>query len=81
MKTISYTELQVSNIVHFHGARFEIISVKWCEENPENIKHGMPDVFMSAQGKWLDGEEIRGYFSSGTTWHFQGNIRARCTIE
>lgn len=25
MNIISYTDLQVGNIVHFHGARFEIV--------------------------------------------------------
>ena len=81
MKTVSYTELQVGNIVHFYRARFEIISAEICKESLQNAEKGMPEEFMSAKGVWLDGEEISGYFGRGTAWHFQGNIKARCAIE
>lgn len=78
-KTIKTTELQVGNIVHFYGARFEVLSTQMNEpHSTDNIQK----PFLSSKAKWLDGEEIRGYFGKDTTnWNFQGNELARVTIE
>ena len=73
-KTIPTLELQVGNIVHFYGARFEVLSTRIV-----NCKDG--DKVMTTKAKWLDGAQIGGYFGDGTNdWNFQGNHLAR-TIE
>lgn len=79
-KSVPYTELKVGNIVHFHGARFLIESTKIVPETDARYKQ-YGDI-MSAQGKWIDGEEVRGYFGrNNPNWHFQGNKNAEAHIE
>ena len=75
MKTISYTELQVGNIVHFYGARFEITRAELIQRS------GTEMTLMSANGVWIDGATVKGYFGPTKDWHFQGNLLAKCTVE
>ena len=74
---ISNTELQVGNIVHFHGARFEIVSTDLQKDHRDE---GNGDI-MVAMGKWLDGEVVQGYFGPTKQWNFQGNKLAIREIE
>ena len=76
-KTINYTELQVGNIVHFYGARFEIISTEMQKDNHDR---GNGDI-MVAFGKWVDGATEAGYFGPNKLWTFQGNKLANCEVE
>ncbi len=76
LKSIPHTELQVGNITHFHGARFEIISA-----DLKNDAHRENPIYMSAQGKWIDGEIVPCYFGPTINWHFQGNSNGRVIIE
>lgn len=76
-KQINYTELNVGNVVHFHGARFEIYEAYM-------IADPLPDnsgPIMRAKGKWLDGATVNGYFGPNKDWIFQGNKRAICSVE
>ena len=84
LKTIKATELQVGNIVHFYGARFEVLSIqmhidykyKW----PTNeIESGT--FFLSSDAKWLDGDVVNGYFGPTKNWNFQGNHLRTIDIE
>lgn len=78
-KMIKTTELQVGNIVHFYGARFEVLSVQ-MNQPFSNEKVQKP--FLTSAAKWLDGDEIPGYFGKGTdNWNFQGNDLASVCIE
>lgn len=78
---VTYMQLAVGCIVHFHGARFEILSAKVRQErDARNIANGNAE-FMSAKGKWLDGHIEPGYFGPTKEWHFQGNSRAKATVE
>lgn len=79
-KSVIYPELKVGDVVHFYGARFEIKSTKIVPEtDPRYVHNG--DI-MSAQGVWIDGAEVRGYFGRNKpNWHFQGNKNAVAAVE
>lgn len=79
-KIISATELAIGDIVHFYGARFEITSADLKKENMKDLMETEP-YFMVANGKWIDGAIINGYFGPDKDWNFQGNRRARMNIE
>ncbi len=76
-KNVNYTELQIGDIVHFYGARFEINSV---ELKADTSRDANGDI-MRANGKWLDGETVEGYFGPKIDWMFQGNKVAVAAIE
>jgi hypothetical protein len=75
---MSVTELNVGNIVHFYGARFEIQSAAMYPEF-DNTPGAGP--VMVAIGKWLDGATVNGYFGPEKDWNFQGNQFARVRVE
>lgn len=74
-----YMKLIVGNIVHFYGARFEIVSTEIIIENPLHMT--LPDVYMRAEGKWLSGRIVPNYFGPTKNWVFQGNDFAPIEIE
>jgi hypothetical protein len=78
-QTIARTSLAVGHIVHFHGARFEITSTKLLSDRSFGINSD--DQVIVANGKWIDGQEVAGYFGKGTDWTFQGNNFATAEIE
>ncbi len=80
-KYINQMDVKIGDIVHFHGARFEITSRKDYKENNPIILAGGIDSYCAANGKWLDGEIINGYFGPKKDWNFQGNKRVTLTIE
>ena len=78
-KYIKTTDLQVGNIVHFYGARFEVLEVQM---NQPHSTDKIQKPFLSSKAKWIDGVQVRGYFGEGTIdWNFQGNDQAGVTIE
>lgn len=79
-RPIKATQLQVGNIVHFYGARFEVTYVHmFTDKNNAAPECGF---VMTSKATWLDGEEVKGYFGKGTTdWNFQGNDNAIYHIE
>ena len=80
-KDVSCMDLEIGNIVHFYGARFEIVSTKLLPETRDDVKKDAP-MYMSAIGVWIDGAEERGYFGEDKReWNFQGNKYARHAIE
>lgn len=85
LKPIKRTELQVNNIVHAHGARFIITSVRIIvsERDAIDFQNGIVSspFVMVANGKWLDGNVIPFYFGPDNDWKFQGNDGATDCIE
>lgn len=81
-KIISVVELNVGDIVHFYGARFEITCAVMFRQDDDHIRQfGHIGPTMAANGKWLDGATQTGYFGPGKDWNFQGNKGARVTVE
>jgi len=78
-KSISTVDLSIGNIVHFHGARFEIYSAMMVAGHADRRQPA--EQVMVAMGKWLDGDEVTGYFGRTKDWNFQGNKNARVNIE
>jgi len=76
---IRTTDLNVGDIVHFHGARFEIYNTTMFRETEERYKIYGP--VMVAMGKWLDGAIVNGYFGPNKDWNFQGNKNASVCVE
>ena len=74
---ISNTKLQVGDIVHFEGARFEVISTEMQKDFRDE---GNGDI-MIAKAKWLDGRIVPCYFGPTIDWTFQGNKLAIRVIE
>jgi len=59
-KTISTVELNVGNIVYFHGARFEIYSATMFDHHAD--RQWPNEQVMVAMAKWLDGYIVTSYF-------------------
>lgn len=78
-KIVTTPELNVGNIVHFHGARFEIHTATMYAQTEERLKQYGP--VMAAIGKWLDGQIVPSYFGPEKDWKFQGNSLATVAIE
>lgn len=78
-RVIPRTELVEGNIVHFYGARFEIVSTRLIDDFDGVTDK--PCKVMVADGKWIDGEVIPGYFGPGKNFNFQGNRFASAVIE
>ncbi len=76
-KVVNIMELQVGNVVHSHGARFEIVSAKTVTDRTADNN----GPIMCAMGKWLDGRTETGYFGPGKDWNFQGNRNVNHTVE
>ena len=74
-KRINQMDVKVGDIVHFYGARFEIISRRDGSDKELN------KPYCSAIGKWLDGQVVRGYFGPEKNWNFQGNNNVTLQVE
>jgi hypothetical protein len=82
VKRINQMEVKVGDVVHFYGARFEIISRKdYVETDKDLLALGAGPTYCSAIGKWLDGAIVRGYFGPTKNWNFQGNKNVTLQIE
>jgi hypothetical protein len=75
VKRINQLDIKVGHIVHFHGARFEIVA------RAEYRDRETGELVVAATGKWLDGEAIRHYFGPDKDWNFQGNKSVIRQIE
>ncbi len=81
LKQINILNIFVGDIVRFHGARFEITTTRIYKETDERlIENGCFNV-MCANGKWIDGQIVDGYFGPTKDWGFQGNKNATVMIE
>lgn len=78
-KIIRMTDLQMGDIAHFYGARFEIYAIQMHSTKDRNEADGY--FLMCAYGKWLDGSIVPGYFGPTKDWYFQGNDLAGVSIE
>lgn len=72
-----YPEMKVGDVVYFSGARFKITETEMHDAEKCESKFG--DV-ITANGKWLDGQIIPGYFGPNRDWTFQGNDLATVGI-
>ena len=69
------------DIVHFYGARFEVLENARESQShrpsvwPIGIQHGPCDCAV-ALARCIDGQETPGYIGHGKEWTFQGNLRA-----
>jgi hypothetical protein len=80
-KQVNIMDLKVGDIVHFHGARFEITSRREVQEtSPEFVENGITS-YVTCNGKWLSGNIERGYFGPTKDWNFQGNKRVSHAVE
>jgi len=79
-KIVTYPELNVGDIVHFHGARFEVHTACMYREEDFGKANGHGPV-MVAHARWLDGAVVSNYFGPGKDWNFQGNKLASAHIE
>ena len=79
-------QLKQGDIVHFHGARFEILE----DARPVGTEIGAryvldsigPSDTAAAPAVCIDGSETPGYIEHGRPWAFQGNFRAgRYSVE
>ena len=80
-------QFKKGDIVHFHGARFEILedarhSLGHLPRATHiEVAHG-PSECAVASSVCIDGSETRGYIEHGRPWVFQGNFRAgRYSVE
>lgn len=79
---VNILALNIGDIVRFHGARFVITSTKLLPQGADHIaQYGVISDTMCANGKWLDGAEVTGYFGRDKDWGFQGNSHATHTVE
>jgi hypothetical protein len=77
-------DLQAGDIVHSHGARFEIIKTDKYPPAPNSLLSsyiGWNEDVMVAIGQWIDGDIIRGYFGPFQNWAFQGNKNVTVRVE
>ncbi len=83
MNTVNIMDLQVGNIVHSNGARFLITSTKIVtgHKTMHEPVNEVEQTVMVANGKWIDGAIIAGYFGPNKDWTFQGNYRVTHSIE
>lgn len=86
---VTRQDLHKGDIVHFHGARFEILADAQPSQSHDNEydeqgnqQHTAPRCAWSV-GRWLDGAIVPGYFgpSCREDWTFQGNHLATVCIE
>lgn len=80
-KRINQLEIEVGNIVHAHGARFEITEVRTYAEHDKQLLAMGRDKVVAATGKWIDGRIETGYFGPEKDWTFQGNSGVTLRIE
>lgn len=73
-ETIPVTELNVGDVVRFHGARFQVHTAAMYRD-------GAAGPVMTAHATWLDGDIMTGYFGPGKDWNFQGNAGHRVRRE
>jgi hypothetical protein len=81
MQAKTIHQFKKGDIVHFHGARFEILEDARESQGhrPRSgniaIAHGPCDCAV-AKSICIDGLETRGYIQHGREWTFQGNFLA-----
>lgn len=74
-------QFKKGDIVHFHGARFEVLhdALPSYGHGPYaghlERAHG-PSVCAYCKSVCIDGQETRGYIEHGREWTFQGNFLA-----
>lgn len=82
-KTVIKTprELKAGDVVEAHGALFvvEVDARESTGHRPPFNAAGPSDTAF-AFGRCIVGE-VRGYFSPGSSWTFQGNQLARCVVR
>ena len=72
-------QFKAGDIVHFHGARF-LIQENGHEAQGPRPQAGLletaagPIEVSRAEGEWISGEIVPGYFGPNTPWVFQGNF-------
>ncbi|WP_041494491.1 hypothetical protein [Burkholderia sp. KJ006] len=81
IKRINQLEIEVGNIVHAYGARFEIFEIHTYAERDENLIAMGRDKVVAAVGKWIDGRIEPGYFGPDKNFNFQGNAGVSLMIE
>ena len=79
MSSMKYIhDFKRGDIVHFHGARFEILedaheSFGHAPQDPKTLYRTGPSSCAVAHSRCIDGQETRGYIEHGKEWTFQGN--------
>ena len=83
MQAKNIMNLTLGDVVHFHGARFEITVTKvyYNQRTHNETPDEKRDTVMSANGKWLSGNVVQGYFGPNKDWTFQGNCNVTHTVE
>lgn len=77
-------DLEVGDIVHFYGARFEVTTTRVVYHRTGTDNQLPPqrsDCVMVAKAKWIDGHIENGYFGPMKDWTFQGNFRVSYKVE
>lgn len=85
-KRTNIMNLEAGMIVHFYGARFEVVSAEvkthiTGRDSYDNRPERREDRVMVAHAKWLDGNIENGYFGPNKDWTFQGNYRVSHEVE
>jgi hypothetical protein len=72
-------QLKAGDVVHFNGSRFLIREdAKESQAHRPQAGHletaAGPIEVARAEGEWISGEIVPGYFGPNTPWTFQGNF-------
>jgi hypothetical protein len=71
-------QFKAGDIVHFHGARFLIQEnaheAQGTARKLDTLKPQPAIEVARAEGEWISGEIVPGYFGPNTPWTFQGNF-------
>ena len=79
---VNIMDLEIGHIVHFHGARFEITKKTVVKNRSMHEEFNADrDTIMCANGVWLDGAKVNGYFGPNKDWNFQGNKNVSHAVE
>lgn len=72
LTTVRATEVQIGNIIHAYGARFEVVRI---------VRFTEQDVVQANIARWLDGRIEVGYFGPSKDFNFQGTSCGMFRIE
>jgi hypothetical protein len=81
MQAKTIHQFKKGDIVHFYGARFEVLEdaresqAHRPQEGHLKTAHGPSDCAV-AKSRHISGQEVQGYFVNGSCWTFQGNFLA-----
>lgn len=78
VEIIPVTQLNVGDVVRFHGARFQVHTAYMYRDQ---LGQAFTDPVMVALATWLDGDVMPCYFGPGKDWNFQGNEAHRVRRE